>query len=213
MNDTYIDGYGVERKQVSPIESAINTVKNYLGSLKSNYKDLVETPGVGLLYPETPTEVALMAVPITKIGNATSALARLEKMGCKVDGKLLTKQWFKDMACGSNTGQGGQLTKAAKEAKRTFAEAKQYGLSNNEAGEMAASRFRYILDKIDETFVFKQGGKIHIKEENEGKFARSAKAAGESVQEHARKVLSDPNATALQKKRANFARNAAKWHK
>lgn len=59
----------------------------------------------------------------------------------------------------------------------------------------------------------KVGGKIHIKEENKGKFTRSAKAAGESVQEHARKVLNDPNATALQKKRANFARNAAKWHK
>lgn len=75
---------------------------------------------------------------------------------------------------------------------------------------MAASRFRKILDEIDETFVFKQGGKIHIKEENKGKFTRSAKAAGESVQEHARKVLSDPNATALQRKRANFARNVSK---
>lgn len=53
---------------------------------------------------------------------------------------------------------------------------------------------------------------IHIKKENRGKFTRSAKAAGRSVQEHARAVLNDPNATPLQKKRANFARNAAKWH-
>ena len=58
---------------------------------------------------------------------------------------------------------------------------------------------------------FKKGGLIHIKKKNEGKFTESAKAAGESVQEHARKVLNDPNATPLQKKRANFARNAAKW--
>ena len=36
--------------------------------------------------------------------------------------------------------------------------------------------------------------------------------AGQSVQEHARSVLNNPNATPLQKKRANFARNAAKWH-
>ena len=57
----------------------------------------------------------------------------------------------------------------------------------------------------------KKGG-ITIKKKNRGKFTKSAKAAGESVQEYAAKVLSDPNATPLQRKRANFARNAAKWH-
>ena len=65
---------------------------------------------------------------------------------------------------------------------------------------------------LDNILTFKKGGGIHIKEKNRGKFTKSAKAAGESVQEHAAKVLSDPNATPLQKKRANFARNAAKWH-
>lgn len=55
--------------------------------------------------------------------------------------------------------------------------------------------------------------KIHIKEKNKGKFTESAKRAGRSVQEHAAAVLRDPNATSLQKKRANFARNAAKWKK
>lgn len=59
--------------------------------------------------------------------------------------------------------------------------------------------------------IYKKGNKIHIKKENRGKFTKSAKAAGQSVQEHARAVLNDPNATPLQKKRANFARNAAKW--
>lgn len=61
--------------------------------------------------------------------------------------------------------------------------------------------------------LMKKGGKpkIHIKKENRGKFTASAKAAGQSVQEHARSVLNDPNATPLQKRRANFARNAAKW--
>ena len=57
----------------------------------------------------------------------------------------------------------------------------------------------------------KNGSGIHIKKKNRGKFTKSAKAAGESVQEHARKVLANPNATPLQKKRANFARNVAKW--
>ena len=56
-----------------------------------------------------------------------------------------------------------------------------------------------------------KGNTIHIKKENEGKFTASAKRAGQSVQEHARSVLNNPKATPLQKKRANFARNAAKW--
>lgn len=58
---------------------------------------------------------------------------------------------------------------------------------------------------------FKNGSGIHIKEKNRGKFTASAKAAGQSVQEHAKSVLNNPNATPLQKKRANFARNSKKW--
>lgn len=54
---------------------------------------------------------------------------------------------------------------------------------------------------------------IHIKKENRGKFTASAKKAGKSVQAHARSVLANPKATATQKKRANFARNSAKWSK
>lgn len=55
--------------------------------------------------------------------------------------------------------------------------------------------------------------KIFIKKKNRGKFTKSAKAKGRSVQEHARAVLNDPKASATQKKRANFARNAKKWKK
>lgn len=59
----------------------------------------------------------------------------------------------------------------------------------------------------------KSGGAIHIKKKNRGKFTASAKAAGEGVQEHAHKVMNDPNATPLQRKRANFAIQAKKWHR
>jgi len=54
--------------------------------------------------------------------------------------------------------------------------------------------------------------KIIIKEENSGKFTKSAKKAGKSVQAHAQAVLNDPKATAMQKKRANFAKNAKSWN-
>jgi len=58
----------------------------------------------------------------------------------------------------------------------------------------------------------KKKNKIYIKPENKGKFTKSAKAAGQSVQGHAHSVLNNPNATKLQKKRAQFAVNSTKWH-
>lgn len=72
------------------------------------------------------------------------------------------------------------------------------------------SRIHKKMNWIEE---FKKGSGIHIKKKNRGKFTKSAKAAGEGVQEHAHKVMNDPNATPLQKKRANFAIQAKKWHK
>ena len=58
---------------------------------------------------------------------------------------------------------------------------------------------------------FKKGRKIEIKKKNRGKFTASAKAHGMGVQEYARKVVNDPNATTLQKRRAQFALNSKKW--
>ena len=57
----------------------------------------------------------------------------------------------------------------------------------------------------------KKGGGIHIKKENRGKFTESAKRAGESVQQHARKVVNNPNSSEKQRKRAQFCLNASKW--
>jgi hypothetical protein len=54
---------------------------------------------------------------------------------------------------------------------------------------------------------------IKIKKKNRGKFTKSAKKAKRGVQAHAQAVLNDPDASPTQKKRANFARNAAKWKK
>ena len=82
----------------------------------------------------------------------------------------------------------------------------RYSKFNNENTlSLKESKDEYVL-------MVKKGAKNNKKKENRGKFTKSAKAAGQSVQEHAKSVLNDPNATPLQKKRANFARNAAKWH-
>lgn len=54
---------------------------------------------------------------------------------------------------------------------------------------------------------------INIKPENKGKFTASAKAAGEGVQEHAKKVVNNPESSEVQRRRAQFAINAKKWKK
>ncbi len=53
---------------------------------------------------------------------------------------------------------------------------------------------------------------INIKPSKRGTFTKAAKK-GESTQKHASRVLNDPHASAAMKKKANFARNAAKWRK
>ncbi len=53
---------------------------------------------------------------------------------------------------------------------------------------------------------------IHIKPENRGTYTARAKAHGKSVQQQASSDLKPGSgATALQRKRANFARNQRKW--
>ena len=50
-----------------------------------------------------------------------------------------------------------------------------------------------------------------LKKSTKGSFTRAAKKAGKSVQAEASAVLKNPNASPAMKKKANFARNAAKW--
>ena len=67
------------------------------------------------------------------------------------------------------------------------------------------------IDNDDDLILYaKKGSGIHIKPENRGKFTESAKKAGKTVKQHARDVLNNPNATKLQKKRAQFVINSSK---
>ncbi len=55
---------------------------------------------------------------------------------------------------------------------------------------------------------------IHIKPSEKGTFTRDAKEHGETVQQRAKEVLKPGSkASPAEKKKANFARNAAKWNK
>ena len=54
---------------------------------------------------------------------------------------------------------------------------------------------------------------IKIKASKRGTFKAMAKKAGRSVQAEATAVLNNPRASKAAKKKANFARNAARWRK
>lgn len=69
-----------------------------------------------------------------------------------------------------------------------------------------------ILNGLDDTILAK-GGNIHIDPSKKGTFTAAAKKYGQSVQEFAKKVLANKNEySSSMVKKANFARNAAKWH-
>ena len=72
------------------------------------------------------------------------------------------------------------------------------------------SSFKFALK--DPTFL-KNGGSIRIKPSKRGTFTAAATKHGKSVQAFASQVLSHPeNYSSAMVKKANFARNAAKWH-
>lgn len=61
--------------------------------------------------------------------------------------------------------------------------------------------------------LYAEGGSIHIKPSKRGTFTAAAKKHGKGVQEFARQVLANKdNYSPAMVKKANFARNAAKWH-
>lgn len=114
---------------------------------------------------------------------------------------------------GSRHDSGRAIDIGANSSDRESYKAMSQYLKNNPAFRKAYG-IEDIIDEGDHTHIElpkgKKGG-IHIKEENRGKFTEAANRAGMGVQEYARHVLADPDASATMKKRANFARNASKW--
>lgn len=72
-------------------------------------------------------------------------------------------------------------------------------------------RYTGTMSPFDNTFA--NGGNIHIKPSKRGTFTAAAKKHGKSVQSFASQVLANKeNYSPAMVKKANFARNAAKWH-
>lgn len=85
-----------------------------------------------------------------------------------------------------------------------------YGAGAISTGILGYLTYKLLSNNNDDIDNYSEGG-IHIKKKNRGKFTKSAKQHGTGVQEYARKVVNDPNATTLQKRRAQFAINAKKF--
>lgn len=86
-------------------------------------------------------------------------------------------------------------------------------MANYEMGGMLEdTEMDYTPMEGEEYMEYKKGG-IYIKPENRGKFSAAAKRAGMGTQAYAKHILANKeNYSSTLVKRANFARNAAKWH-
>lgn len=141
----------------------------------------------------------------------------------------LPKEFIKEFKLGNisnNTTYAKASKKLSKESEeRPFDPISKRGRDTMLSRLMEAQETQKFIDDGDAVFndvisdlgygeiLFSKGGSIHIKDSKKGSFTAAAKKHGKGVQEFAKQVLSnkDNYSTAMIKK-ANFARNAAKWH-
>lgn len=121
---------------------------------------------------------------------------------------------------GAAVGLGGALAGIFTGNSKARKKAEMLNLAAKDANNRAIDTFDYQADSVMKdnarnammAAYAKDGGAIHIKKKNRGKFTASAKRAGMGVQEFARHVLANKdNYSSTLVKRANFARNASKW--
>lgn len=117
---------------------------------------------------------------------------------------------------------GGLMSSAAKRRQQEEQQRQQEAVYRAKEGSNMASSYNqqhtndYDLSlenrRLYTSSLFKKGGEIYIKPSKRGTFTEAAKKRGQSVQGFASKVLANKdNYSSAMVKKANFARNAAKW--
>lgn len=113
---------------------------------------------------------------------------------------------------------GNQKKKRAEEAQLQYqADINQAKSATSVAQNMTNARSNDYSNSLENrrlytSSLFKKGGEIYIKPSKRGTFTEAAKKRGQSVQGFASKVLANKdNYSSTMVKKANFARNAAKW--
>jgi hypothetical protein len=117
-----------------------------------------------------------------------------------------TKKYFGDPNMGEKEN--------SKNGKEAFYARHKHNLANNPYFRAYARKTWGEGGTIGQEFdEYAEGGTIHIKPENKGKFTSWAKSHGMGVQEAASHVMANKNKySSTVVKRANFAKNASKWH-
>ena len=148
--ETYTDGYGQTRevyepKYVGVLRKAYNAANRFLnGPSEEEYAQMgMRPPRYSLGPAEWIAGPAKVISGTNKAIKAANAYEELIASGVKIDGALL-----KEMANGSISGRSGIWTKAAKEARKSYAEARssKWGMNAKDSWDMAMSRFKYILE-------------------------------------------------------------------
>ena len=156
----------------------------------------------------------------SQIGNTFGAAVQGAAAGASVGGP-----WgaIAGAAAGLGSGIAGifvgnkKAKEKAAELNRLADEAnmRQHNAFNTQADSVNSENFQNRMANIAALggpIFFSDGGGIHIKKKNRGKFTASAKRAGMGVQEYARHILANKEKySPTLVKRANFARNASKW--
>lgn len=89
----------------------------------------------------------------------------------------------------------------------------ELGLVEERLGMIGEPEWGFNPEALEKAGVMAKGGGIHIDKDKKGTFTAAATKHGESVQGFASKVLANKdNYSSAMVKKANFARNAAKWH-
>lgn len=128
--------------------------------------------------------------------------------------------WFSDKAKNLTAELNRQRERANQQAIANFGAVAENVDTQNDLNALAnyaayggplTMRYTGTMSPFGNTFA--DGGNIHIKPSKRGTFTAAAKKHGKSVQSFASQVLANKeNYSPAMVKKANFARNAAKWH-
>ena len=128
--------------------------------------------------------------------------------------------WFSDKAKNLTAELNRQRERANQQAIANFGAVAENVDTQNDLNALAnyaayggplTMRYTGTMSPFGNTFA--DGGNIHIKPSKRGTFTAAAKKHGKSVQSFASQVLANKeNYSSAMVKKANFARNAAKWH-
>lgn len=186
------------------ISGAVNTVQPEAYITPAGYiKDAVnfiEDLGKGD-YTGAAIDAALNLIP-WGVGKTIKKIKK--KVGRAIEGTdVYTAESYAEPFTPTITKKKGKKVKTEADYDQEFAEVKRKQIINMKELEGV-----YPLYPVPS---YKNGG-IHIKKSKRGTFKAAAKKAGMGVQEYANKVLKKGSkASPAMKKKANFARNAAKW--